>query len=220
MPRRPDVPCAGRGKLLESTKGALPAGMRTCRPCRAILRARGGQVPGRPRPPCGVCGGPTPLRRSDGRASKRKTCSVSCAVIARASGTRSGLGPGRARPCGDCGTIVTQKPNGAGPLCGPCRSIRRRAHYRRKNATRRGAAPVGRRMSIQELGVRDGWRCHLCCGRVKPSFVAPDPRSATFDHLIPVSRGGNDAPENLALAHWGCNSSRGAGGAVQLLLIG
>jgi 5-methylcytosine-specific restriction endonuclease McrA len=44
--------------------------------------------------------------------------------------------------------------------------------------------------------------------------------SATFDHLIPVSDGGTDAPVNLRLAHLSCNSRRGAGGVVQLLLVG
>jgi 5-methylcytosine-specific restriction endonuclease McrA len=75
-------------------------------------------------------------------------------------------------------------------------------------------------MSIAELGLRDGWRCHLCRKSVDRRLRAPHPRSATFDHLNPVSHGGDDAPENLALAHWSCNSRRGAGGVVQLLLVG
>jgi 5-methylcytosine-specific restriction endonuclease McrA len=75
-------------------------------------------------------------------------------------------------------------------------------------------------MSIEELCQRDGFRCHLCRRRVNPNLRAPHPRSATFDHLMPVSAGGNDDPANLALAHFGCNSSRGARGTVQLALIG
>ena len=34
MPRRPDVPCAGCGKLLFSGTGSLPVGQRLCRACR------------------------------------------------------------------------------------------------------------------------------------------------------------------------------------------
>jgi 5-methylcytosine-specific restriction endonuclease McrA len=75
-------------------------------------------------------------------------------------------------------------------------------------------------MTIAELGERDGWRCHLCRKRVYRRYRAPDPRSPTFDHLIPVSDHGDDAPENLRLAHLHCNSKRGAGGVVQLLLVG
>ncbi len=31
----------------------------------------------------------------------------------------------------------------------------------------------------------------------------------TLDHIRPVSRGGNDAPENLQLAHAACNKTKG-----------
>lgn len=79
---------------------------------------------------------------------------------------------------------------------------------------------VGPRLSIEQLGARDSWKCHLCRKRVSRSYRAPNPRSATFDHLIPIADGGTDVPENLRLAHWGCNSSRGTGGTVQLLLVG
>jgi 5-methylcytosine-specific restriction endonuclease McrA len=40
----------------------------------------------------------------------------------------------------------------------------------------------------------------------------------TIDHLIPVSKGGADVPENVALAHRSCNCARGNRGAVQLRL--
>lgn len=220
MPRS-TVPCAGCAKPLAGGKDSLPAGVRTCRPCRATLRSNGEQVPGRFRHPCSACGGPTPLRRADGRASRRATCSAKCTAEALADNApRAGSKARQTWPCQDCGTSVHRHANGHGPLCDPCRAIRRRAHYRRKNAVRRGAAPVGPRMSIGELGRRDGWRCHLCRKRVRRHFVAPDPRSPTFDHLVPVSAGGDDSPGNLRLAHFGCNSRRGAGGIVQLILFG
>jgi 5-methylcytosine-specific restriction endonuclease McrA len=79
---------------------------------------------------------------------------------------------------------------------------------------------AGAALSIDQLGERDGWRCHLCRRRVSRTMRSPHPRSASFDHLIPVSHGGTDAPENLRLAHRGCNSRRGNRGAVQLQLVG
>lgn len=75
-------------------------------------------------------------------------------------------------------------------------------------------------MTIEMLGRRDGWRCHLCGKAVRQALRVPHPGAPTFDHLIPVSDGGDDSPQNLRLAHFRCNSLRGAGGVVQLLLIG
>jgi 5-methylcytosine-specific restriction endonuclease McrA len=104
--------------------------------------------------------------------------------------------------------------------CLACRLKRKRAYWRRKNARRQGAAIVGRMLTIAELGERDGWRCHLCRRKVDRRLRSPHPRSPTFDHLIPISDGGTDDPANLRLAHRFCNTSRGAGGIVQLMLVG
>lgn len=180
---------------------------RTCCVCLAGFRAKGlrrrclrcqasGFVIYRE---CETCRSPFFSRQAEAR-----WCSMDCAGVEI--------------DCIDCGQRVrgswTQK------RCADCADDAARAYWRRKNAVRRGADPVGRRMTIVELGDRDGWVCHLCLRPVYRSYRAPDPRSPTFDHLIPVSDHGNDAPENLRLAHWRCNSSRGAGGTVQLLLFG
>jgi 5-methylcytosine-specific restriction endonuclease McrA len=50
--------------------------------------------------------------------------------------------------------------------------------------------------------------------------VVPHYKAPTIDHLIPISEDGEDAPANVQLAHFICNSIRGAGGVVQLALIG
>lgn len=123
------------------------------------------------------------------------------------------------RPCADCDVPVLTHSK-ALVLCSAHKAERRRAHYRRKNVVRRGAAVAGPAMSIEQLGKRDGWRCHLCPRRVNPALRSPHPLSATFDHLIPVADGGTDAPENLRLAHRTCNTRRGTRGNVQLLLVG
>lgn len=47
---------------------------------------------------------------------------------------------------------------------------------------------------------RDGWTCHLC-GELG---------ATTVDHLVPVHLGGGDDLGNLAAAHLGCNSRKGA----------
>lgn len=48
-------------------------------------------------------------------------------------------------------------------------------------------------------------KCHLCGKGVDLSI-------ATIDHLIPVSSGGSNRIENLAIAHARCNRKRGNGG--------
>lgn len=161
-------------------------------------------MPRRPRP-CPVCNA---VFRP---AGNQVTCSFACR---RTRGDQSAE-----RPCVDCGIAVPTKAK-AIVLCAPHKAERRRAHYRRKNVARRGAALVGPPMSIERLGERDGWRCHLCTKRVNRTLTSPHPWSPTFDHLIPISAGGVDEPSNLALAHRRCNVSRGNRGSVQLLLIG
>lgn len=47
-----------------------------------------------------------------------------------------------------------------------------------------------------------GWRCHLCLGELNA-------QSATVDHRIPLSKGGNNWLANLAPACGFCNKSRG-----------
>lgn len=58
---------------------------------------------------------------------------------------------------------------------------------------------------------RDGGKCRYC-GRAV-SFAAnyweDEPIKAVLDHVIPLVAGGTDEIENLALACWACNASKG-----------
>jgi len=63
--------------------------------------------------------------------------------------------------------------------------------------------------SIQEIYNRDSWYCQLCGKRVDPELKWPDPKSASIDHIIPISKGGNDIKSNVQLAHLGCNLAKG-----------
>ena len=51
--------------------------------------------------------------------------------------------------------------------------------------------------------------CSLCGQLIDMTFRSPDPRSLTLDHIKPLSQGGNDTKDNLAPAHYGCNSRKG-----------
>lgn len=111
------------------------------------------------------------------------------------------------RQCVDCGAKTTRF--GAIALCGSCALERQRARWRRKHVARKGASIVGPKLTRRQLGDRDGWVCHLCDEPVDPSLQHPHPRSATFDHLIPIADGGVDSPSNVKLAHRDCNIRRG-----------
>lgn len=68
---------------------------------------------------------------------------------------------------------------------------------------------------------RDGWRCQLCHRKVNPKLEFPHPKSASLDHIVPMSQGGGHVKANVQLAHLSCNDLKGVGGeAEQLRLIG
>ncbi len=161
-------------------------------------------------------------------APRRKsvTCSAECwrfyttHMDPRPYRKPKGRGPQRRRllplPCTMCGTPTLT--TGRRVTCSPCRKARRQTTDRRRNAARRNIRLVGDTYSIEDLGKRDGWRCHICHRRVKPDTSRMSPMGATVDHLIPVSEGGQDTLVNVALAHRACNTKRQTGEA-QLRLI-
>lgn len=75
---------------------------------------------------------------------------------------------------------------------------KRRASDRERKARQRNA-----RNLILALAHRDGFTCSLC------GEPMPDVSDIEVDHVIPVSKGGSDDPENLKLAHSRCNAKKG-----------
>lgn len=122
--------------------------------------------------------------------------------------------------CGRCDVVLrlSHKRLGGLNFCDGCRAESRRDINRRKNAKRRGAGSGG--YSLIDVGERDGWRCHLCGRHIDRQLSGNDERGPTIDHLVPVSSGGRDVLENVALAHRRCNVARGNRGEVQLRLLG
>ena len=64
------------------------------------------------------------------------------------------------------------------------------------------------RLAIYE---RDGWTCQLCGEPVDPNAPRNSSGEATLDHVEPQTFAliPDHRPENLRMAHRGCNSSRG-----------
>ena len=160
---------------------------------------------------CASCG--------KGFAPSRPTaryCSPKCGWKHRAAGGASPQ-PVREWACPDCGVSV--QTTGHTKRCAECRTKWNRAVNRRKANQRRGAW-IGIVFTLDQIGDRDGWRCHICRRKVNRELPGTHNRGPTIDHLIPISDGGQDQPTNVALAHRACNVQRSNRGAAQLLLTG
>ena len=104
--------------------------------------------------------------------------------------------------CPECGSPVTDyRANGGRYVyCAGCRAARReRRAAKSQEARREPASPGPRRRGVPQrlrraVAERDRWRCQYCGVELSPAG------SWHVDHRVPVSRGGSDDPDNLALA--------------------
>lgn len=113
------------------------------------------------------------------------------------------------RVCPHCKVAVPVEdwyvtPNGKFILCGGCFGEwnRARGHMRRAHG--------GVYFSRIEILKRDDWTCGICLEGIDPALKYPDPLSASLDHIHPLSRGGQHAPENTQAAHLDCNRRKWA----------
>jgi hypothetical protein len=176
----------------------------------------------KPDTPCADCGtllfsgrGSLPAGQRKCRSCRSQPDHVAALRERRLAGWRAKGQRQRACACGAALAAARVR------RCDQCKRERRNARDAWRGAKKRGAQrPDGPRISVHQLAERDGWRCHLCRRKVNRALSWPHPRSASIDHLVPVADGGTHDPTNLRLAHLGCNSARGTGGMVQLLLVG
>lgn len=149
----------------------------------------------------------------------RKFCSERCARVwyNLRSGRSYSVCPVAYGDCVECGSCFVRRVRQVGAFCGA--SCERRARKRDRRHRQRSSGGESERITISSLGDRDRWTCHICAKRVTRRRGNSD-SSPSIDHLVPLSRGGKHAWTNVALAHRICNSRRGTGGEVQLLLVG
>lgn len=88
-------------------------------------------------------------------------------------------------------------------------------HYLRRRGMRWKQNPI----PLAEIYKRDAGICGLCRQRVSRRFKPNHPRSATIDHIVPISKGGPHVRSNVQLAHYGCNSAKRDRPLGQLRLI-
>lgn len=91
-----------------------------------------------------------------------------------------------------------------------------------KNIRREDRIPKSQkvdRITLKRLYKRDKGICYLCGGVCdwnsknisKKGNVYPGDEYPTIEHIIPISKGGMDAWDNVALAHWKCNLNKADG---------
>ena len=116
--------------------------------------------------------------------------------------------------CSDCKTnfISRKSIHGISALkgirCKSCQKQLTRLRDRRKTLIRQKAIS-NPRISVELIARRDSYLCHLCNQMVDMDIARTDKMGATIDHVLPLSKGGLDTMENVALAHWICNIRKG-----------
>lgn len=176
-----------------------------------------GQLVDKPAPPshfpaCGFCG-----RNFPAWDWRQKWCSQTCKRygLTDPSDLSVAVSYGDCRRCGR----LFCRPSVYGALfCS--RECSDRHEKTLANARRRTHKRAGENFTLREIAERDGWRCHLCGGKVPDRKYAARDKDPTIDHLIPVADGGEHTRQNVALAHNRCNYERSNEGAAQLRLVG
>lgn len=240
--RRPDTPCASCGRLLYVGRGSLPNPV--CQPCRRLRRKVYGSCAecdgpittrsgnqfcsvacanrhhALPRPACVICG--AIFRKS---YSEQRTCGRACGVELKRRSRPVGpvVFPQRRlawHQCRECNQWIGQ-PNRLvcrRDLC--LRSARSRSSAKAR-ARRREQIADAAGFSHLAIFQRDRWVCGICNSTVDPRHQWPHPKAPSLDHIVPLSKGGTHTPENVQLAHIGCNwKKNNRGGGEQLRLVG
>src|SRR5690606_32172104 len=103
--------------------------------------------------------------------------------------------------------------------------LERNRKYRKENPHVYREAARRRRARERENGVefyrdediydRDNWICQLCGKPIDPNAEHRNEDGSlnlwykNIDHIIPLSKGGADAPHNVQASHFRCNVSKG-----------
>lgn len=64
-------------------------------------------------------------------------------------------------------------------------------------------------VDYEAVGERYGWVCGICGEQMDPTIRGRTSLAVSFDHIIPLSKGGPHMAANLQPAHFGCNARKG-----------
>ena len=129
--------------------------------------------------------------------------SYCCRECARLADLKKGRKEWESTTCVMCG-----KPNEPPrtKFCSDTCSNRYRKSIRRARKRESFVEPV----TVAALVERDGEVCGICGESLDLSLTYPHPKSVTLDHITPLVRGGLHSLLNCQLAHFRCNSAKGA----------
>ncbi|MFF5445481.1 HNH endonuclease [Streptomyces sp. NPDC012888] len=183
----------------------------TCIDCRnvGVQQARG-----RARLRCTPCGliRASQLGRQRNRSRRRPALPVKpCEGCGAVYETRVRRQRWCSRRCKDAHHGAAFRAAGKRARLSPEAQERQRLSWQVKNRRRRAAKRGGKSelYTLQEIAERDGWLCQLCGDPVPMDVKVPGLLAPTIDHIIAVSRGGDDTRANVQLAHFRCNSAKG-----------
>ena len=74
---------------------------------------------------------------------------------------------------------------------------------------RRAIYAKGDSINALEVFEAHGWVCVVCKKTIDRRRRYPDWKSATIDHVVPLSKGGTHTLDNVAPAHLKCNLDKG-----------
>lgn len=176
---------------------------------RSYEQHRKSHRPAHARPRCVICSGPVIARLPQATVCSQK-CSVRRAWLAR-----------RVKPEYRDKKAEANRRYRANRPPAPWNDTKKAAYHRRRARKKMGAA--GERIVPRQVFDRDGWQCGICRRKVNPDLVYPHKRSASLDHIIPLSKGGAHVMTNVQCAHLDCNMKKRdhvGGAGDQLRLIG
>lgn len=123
---------------------------------------------------------------------------------------------GTVRNCAHCGEEFAPSKNPniyCNRKCGARADlVNNRDRYRRVNAARRAlerGAWAGEAFTHKQVFDRDGWICQLCLAPIDWNITGRDPLAPALDHIIPISKGGAHALDNVWASRFGCNARKG-----------
>ena len=115
------------------------------------------------------------------------------------------------KKCKHCGATFSNRSNGNRSLfcsIGCCEKHSKKVRKIRKRINNNDKT-VGS-FSLYHVLVRDKYKCGICGDLIDVSLPINNKMSATMDHIVPISKGGDHSWNNVQAAHMHCNSKKGS----------